>query len=75
MKQKQSPAEALWAKVRHFIAIKEPPSPICPHLQKAIDACLDLESLKRLLLDRSIVKGEAEIKAFDKRLDELEQTQ
>lgn len=50
------------------------PMDIAPSLQQAIDDCSSLEELYQLLLSLKTTKDEAIINAFDRRIDELEQS-
>lgn len=61
--------EGYLARARRIFA---PKGQVPPELQQAINDCTTMEQLLTLLFTTDFIKDEAIIKAFDKRIDELE---
>ncbi|RYZ91404.1 MAG: hypothetical protein EOP04_00510 [Proteobacteria bacterium] len=57
--------------VLQWISTKEKPQKVPEELQNAIDRCRSIEELKSLLFSMKGM-GESVLRAFDKRIDELE---
>lgn len=63
--------ESYLARARRIFA---PKGQVPPELQQAINDCITMEQLLTLLFTTDFIKDETIIGAFDKRIDELEQS-